>query len=125
MSIQDAVRRTVKPGDRLPTPSERGVFEIGELTDESIVLLFGAERTPTRIPWRLVEKALSEVPSSGWMQIGAVHASESPAGSFEALLKPALQRSTANYVAALLERAGALDIDRGRPQRVRRRIACS
>ena len=114
-NVADAVAKVLHSGDRLPTPTGRGVFEIGEITDGEIILLLGERRTRTRVPWSVLDHALSDMSGNGWMLIGAIHTSESPQRSLEAILKPALHRSTANYVAVLLERAGLVEIDRARP----------
>lgn len=118
-----AVMKAVQVGDRLPTPTGRGVFEIAEITDIGVTVLLGERQTPTHVPWSILDEALRQMSGRGWVPIGAIHASDSPRGSFEELLKPALHRSTANYIAVLLERAALLEIDRVRPARVRVRTA--
>ena len=114
-----AVKGAVQVGERLRTPTGRGVFAIGEITNTHVTVLLGEQRTPTLVPWVVLDDALRQMSGRGWLLIGAIHTSDSPQGSFEELLKPALRRSTANYIAVLLERAGLLEIDRARPARVR------
>ena len=121
MSTHEAISRAAQPGTRIPTPSGRSVFEVAQITTDAIVLLFGAKRTRTRIPWTLLDEVMAAVPGERWMPVGAMHSSSSEAGTLEALLKPSLKRSTANYVAALLEKAGLLELDRSGTHRIRRR----
>ncbi len=114
-----AIRGTIHSGDQLKTPTGRGTFEIAEITNDAVVLLFGNQRTPTPLSWSLLDAALEDIAGRGWVPIGASHSVHSALGSFEALLKPAVNRSCANYVAVLLERVGLLEIDRHLPARVR------
>jgi hypothetical protein len=48
-----------------------------------------------------------------------VYSSQSQLGSLDDYLKTFLKRTTAGWVAVLLERAGVLTIDRSRPARVK------
>ncbi|MDA0300908.1 MAG: hypothetical protein O2822_00105 [Chloroflexi bacterium] len=121
MSTQEAISRSVQPGARIPTPSGRSAFEVAQITADAVVLLFGPKRTPTRIPWKLLDEVVAAVPSDRWIPVGAMHSSSSEGGTLEALLKPSLKRSTASYVAALLEKAGLLELDRSGAHRIRRR----
>lgn len=54
------------------------------------------------------------------MPVGAVHTTTSEDGTLEALLKPVLQRSVANYIAALFAKAGLVELDTSGTHRVRR-----
>ena len=58
---------------------------------------------------------------SGWVPIGGVYDTTAISGTLDAYLKRFIKRVTAGWVAALLERAGVVQIDRGRPSRVRLR----
>jgi hypothetical protein len=55
----------------------------------------------------------------GWAPVGGVYSSQSQLGSLDDYLKTFLKRTTAGWVAVLLERAGVLTIDRSRPARVK------
>jgi hypothetical protein len=57
----------------------------------------------------------------GWMTIGSVYDTRAVSGTLDAYLKRFINRATAGWVAALLEKAGVVQIDRGRPSRVRLR----
>ncbi len=70
---------------------------------------------------QLLADVVAAIPSDRWIPVGAMHSSQSEAGTLEAMLKPALKRSTASYVAALLEKAEILELDRSGAHRVRRR----
>jgi hypothetical protein len=43
--VESAIRATIRAGSRLPTPTGRAEFEVGELDGHALVLLFGAKRT--------------------------------------------------------------------------------
>ena len=96
MGTYEAVARMIQPGSRIPTPSERSAFEVARITTDSVTLLLGPKRTSTRIPWKLLDEAVAAVPSDRWIPVGAMHSSQSEAGTLEAMLKPALKRSTAS-----------------------------
>ena len=50
----------------------------------------------------------------GWMTIGGLYDTSAVSGTLDAYLKCFINRATAGWVAALLERAGVVQIDRGR-----------
>jgi len=54
----------------------------------------------------------------GWVPIGTIYSTSSSAGTLDAHLKGYLKRATAGWVAALLERAGVVSIDRSPPARI-------
>ena len=118
-STEARVRATVHAGQHLLTPTGRARFEIGDIDRGGIVLLFGAGRWRTPVPWELLEEAVRSLSGRGWVLVGAQHRTDSAPGSLESIVKPALRRSAANYIAALLEYAGVCELDRRPPMRVR------
>jgi hypothetical protein len=117
-SAEQAIRATVTPGQRLPTPTGRAEFEVGAIERDAIVLLLGAGRWRTRIPFAVLDEVVDSLSTSRWTLVGAVHTMESADGTIEAIVKPATRRSAGNYVAALLEHAGLVEVVL-RPMRVR------
>jgi hypothetical protein len=55
------------------------------------------------------------------MTIGSVYDTSAVSGTLDAYLKRFIDRATAGWAAALLEGPGVVQIDRGRPSRVRLR----
>jgi hypothetical protein len=117
--MEAAVRMAVAPGARLRTPTGRGQFSVAQYTADGLVLLLGDKEAWTPLPW----KALDEVPNflrgRGWVDIGMTYSTESTQGTLDAHFKRYMKRATAGWVAVVLEAAGALEIDRSRPARVR------
>ncbi len=82
-------------------------------------MLFGKKETPTFISWDVLEGARDHFASSGWVPIGGVFDVNGSPGTLDEYLKRFYKRATAGWVAALLERAGVVEIDRRRPTRMR------
>jgi hypothetical protein len=119
--VEDAVRAAVGPGDRLPTPTGRAVFEVAEVDSERVVLLFGEKQTRTSISWSVLEGIPGYLRGRGGVLIGGVYDLGAIEGSLDAYLKRHIKRATAGWVAVVLERAGVIDIDRARPASVQLR----
>ena len=56
-----------------------------------------------------------------WVPIGSKYETTADARTLDGYLKGYMKRATAGWVAAVLERAGVIEIDRSRPARVRLR----
>jgi hypothetical protein len=119
--IEKAVRERVKAGDRLLTPSQSKPFTVETIDDAGVVLLLGEKRARTPIRWSVLEGVGTTLAGGGWMTIGSVYDTSAASGTLDAYLKRYINRATAGWVAALLERAGVVQIDRSRPSRVRLR----
>ena len=118
--VESAVRATVKPGASLPTPTGGGRFTIATIDVTGIVLLLGQEaRTP--ISWACLEGVPQFLRGRGWVPIAGTYDTSSAAGTLDAYLKQFINRATAGWVAVILERAGIVAIDRGRPAAVKLR----
>jgi hypothetical protein len=118
--IESAVRSAIAPGQRLATPSQGAPFKVEQIDHEGVVLLL-AERWWTRLSWECLEGIGPFLQGRGWTPIGSKYATEGTPGTLDGYLKGWVKRATAGWVASLLEAAGVLDIDRGRPSRVRLR----
>ena len=112
-------RREPWQGSITPATKDRGrrpESRIGEC-----VLLLGEKRARTPIRWSVLEGVGTTLAGGGWMTIGSVYDTRAVSGTLDAYLKRFINRATAGWVAALLEKAGVVQIDRGRPSRVRLR----
>ena len=86
-----------------------------------IVMLLGPKQTPTRVTWRIFEGILPYLQDGDWVEFGATRDVRGNPGTLDGYLKDSLNRSAANYIAVILERAGLVELDRERPMRVRLR----
>ena len=119
--VENAVRKSVSPGELLPTPTGRGRFKVERYTPEGLVLLLGTKEAWTPLPWRAMEGVPDLLRGRDWVAIGSLYSTDSQPGSLDEYLKSFLKRATAGWVAVVLERAGVLAIDRSRPARVKLR----
>ncbi len=119
--VQEAVRSSVTAGTVLPTPTGRAQFVVGSVDSDGVVLLFGPKKTPTRFDWSCLEGVAEYLRGRGWVLVGANRVLAGNPGTLDGYLKERVPRQTANYVAALLDRAGVLELSSGTPARVRLR----
>lgn len=118
--VQRAVRAAVCEGDQLLTPSGHQPFWVARISSEGIVLELGAQRTRTTFQWDCLEGIVPYLAGRGETPINGSGKDVSiKEGTLDGYLKKHINRLTAGWVAALLERAGILQIDRGRPASVR------
>jgi hypothetical protein len=107
--VEQAIRRFVNASDTLYTTAQRRPFGIGSLTTAGLTIFIGKERAPQAVPWSLLESLPGKLRGSGWVLYGGKHSLDSDDGTLESWVKPALNRSTANYLAPLLEKAGLVE----------------
>ncbi len=119
--IERAVRASVSQGDRLLTPSRGAPFVVKMLDQQGIVLLLGVGEWPTRVSWDCLEGIREYLDGHGWSRIGSKYETAAEPGSLDAYLKRFTKTATAGWVAALLERADVVEIDRSPPARIRLR----
>ena len=117
--VEIAIRGAMHTGDQLVTPTRSASFSLGRLDANGVVLLIGAKEAWTPMRWACLEGVVAFLHGQGWVEIGGKHASDADPSTLDGYLRACLRRSTGSYVAAHLERAGVLEIDRGRPARVR------
>ena len=53
--VEIAIRKAVREGDELATPSRSEPFWIGRISSDGIVLELGEKRTPTKFNWACLE----------------------------------------------------------------------
>lgn len=118
--VENAIRRAVREGDILTTPSKPEPFWVGRLNSRGITLELGKQRTPTLFTWQCLEGILPFLNEHGRVRInGSGKSTEIIPGTLDGYLKQQVNRVTAGWVAALMERAGLVNIERTRPAFVR------
>jgi hypothetical protein len=117
--VERAVRKRVNEDDVLTTPSQAKPFRVARITDVGVTMLFGRKETPTVISWRALEGLREHFDSGEWIPLGGVFDVAGKVGTVDEYLKRYYKRATAGWVAALLECAGVVEIDRHRPTRMR------
>jgi hypothetical protein len=116
---EKAIRGKIHPGQRLGTPSQGAPYVVERVDDRGVVLLFGEKETPTPFSWDVLEGTLGFLNLRGWVRIAGAFDTSAESGTLDEYLKGHIQRATAGWVASLFEAAGLVQIDRGRPSRVR------
>ena len=118
--VEKAIRSAVREGDELGTPSQYQPFRVGKISSEGIFLELGQERTPTFFPWQCLEGVPTFLQQHGRVRINGSGKSQLVVrGTLDGFLKEHVNRLTAGWVAALLEKAGVVEIERTRPAYVR------
>ena len=119
--VQSAIRKQIAPSAWLQTPDtyKSAPFQVAAIDSDGIILLFGKKKTPTRITWKCLEGIPAFLRGKGWVIIGTVFDVASKPSTLDGYLKGWIKRGTAGWVAAVLEKAGIVEINRKRPLRVR------
>ncbi len=117
-SVEAAIRSSVRPREVLRTPTDTATFEVDQLAEEGLSLLFGSKKTRTLLTWRCLEGIPAYLRGRGWVLVGANRDVNSEYG-LDGYLKGWIKRQTANYVAVVLERAGIVELNRERPAQIR------
>ena len=121
MNVMRILSATIKKGIVLNTPSQNKPFEVAYVSNNEVVLLLGSSKSKTPIPSGCWNGIIAFLKGKGWVEIGAIHSVTGKPGTLEDYInnhKP-VSRSTGNYVAAVLEYADIIEIDRRRPNKVR------
>lgn len=106
----------------LYTPSRRAPFTVGRIDNEGVVLLLGKGQWATRLSWECLEGVIQFLERHGGeVRIGGRHDVQGNPGTLDEHLKGCVNRTTAGWVAAMLEEAEVVDIVAARPARVRLR----
>lgn len=104
----------------LTTPSGRATFELYHIDGEKSIMKTSGG-TCIKLPSSCFEDAPGFLRGRGWVKIGASHKTpRSTNETFDDFLKSHCYGvSVASYVAAILEEAGMVEIDRSRPAKIR------
>ena len=119
--IERAVRSTIKAGAVLATPAQGARFSVASVDDNGLVLLLGEKEARTRFTWEALEGVGELLAGGTWIPIGSSYSTDQSPGTLDAYLKRHVNRATAGWIAAVLEAAGVIEIDRRRPARIRKR----
>lgn len=119
--VERSIRSRVGAGEVLTTPALGARFTVAAIDERGVVLLLGAQEAYTRLSWKALEGVLEFLAGGGWVEIGSSYSTDARPGTLDAYLKQHVRRATAGWVAALLEAAEVVDIDRRRPARLRAR----
>jgi len=118
--VEIAIRGTVHEGDRLSTPAQSEPFWVARISGDGIVLELGKKRTSTFFEWACIEGVLPFLEHRGRVRInGSGKSQHIVEGTLDGYLKRHVNRLTAGWIAALLERARVVTIDRTRPAHFR------
>ena len=118
--VEQAIRANVGAPSILRTIGQGRPFELHRVDSEGIVLLLGAGRAWTRLPWDCVEGIVPYLRRQhGWVRAGGVHSVSSAPGTLDAYLKGCLSRDVANWVVVVLRDAGVTEVDPGPPLSLR------
>ena len=118
-SVKRAIRQLISEGDKLHTPAQAAEFEIGRIDNNGIVLLLGEQKAWTPLSWECLEGIPDFLGHDRWVVIGSKFDTRADSTTLDGYLKGHIKRATAGWVAAVLESAGIVEIDRGRPAKVR------
>ncbi len=88
---------------------------LSRLGTERLVLLLGANQAHTPLPWSCLEGIPDFLRDRGWVRTGSKFSTDADEGTLDAYLKKCLKRSTANWVAEVLRRAGVVEISAATP----------
>jgi len=119
--VETAIRSKISPGQLLKTLDiqKSAPFEVKSMNTEAIILLFGKKKTPTKISWQCLEGIPAFLKGKGWVEVGTVYYTRANPGTLDEYMKGWINRGTAGWVAAVLEKVGIVEVDRNRPIRVR------
>lgn len=117
--VERAVREHVAPGTVMHTPGRGKPYVVDNVDGRGVILLLGAGRWETRLPWEALEGIPDLFRSRGWLRTTGSFYPNPDTSTLDGHLKQYVSRETANWVAVMLERAGVLELDRSRPVRAR------
>ncbi len=118
--VERSIRAAVTDGQHLSTPTG-AAFTIGQLTPDALVLLLGAGEHRTPISWDCLEGIPALLRGKDWVLIGGKFTTKSDPETLDGYLKRYQKTVTAGWVAVVLEQSKVVDLDRGRPGRIRLR----
>lgn len=118
--VQQSIRATITPGATLRTAARGAPFVVERIDSNGMVLLLGATNVPTSFDWRCLEGIPSFLRGKGWVEVGSRYG-PAETGTLHDYMLGCVNRATANWIAKVLEVAGVVELDGGRPLRVRLR----
>lgn len=120
--VERRIRQCVSKGMVLRTVPGKAPFKVGELLDDALVLLYGAQETRTRITWKCLEGIPAFLAGRGWVEIRAVHDTVGIPGTLDSYIKSkCVKRTSGGYVASVLESSRIVTTNYKKPAEVRLR----
>lgn len=121
MTVEAALRRAF-PAPRTLTTHGRGAAFVVERPERTgLVLLLGKGQHRVVIPWACLEGLPDFLRRRGWVPAGGQFTTEGEADTLDGYLKPWVKVQTSRWLARVLEVAGLVEVDPGRPLHVRLR----
>jgi hypothetical protein len=120
VAVEGAIRRHLADGEILRTPCRRASFRVQRLCPEGIEVLIGPKLRQRTLKWAWLEGTAQFLYLNDRVSLNMC--AQSVADRRESLceyLRRHCLESTAGWLAALLERAGVVEISRPRPTTVR------
>lgn len=120
--VERAIRTTFSAPVTLETLAQGRPFTLAAIDGEGILLVLGETGSVARVSWECLDGVpafLQQHP--GWIRAGGRHVATGEPGTLDEHLKRDLQAHVANYVTRVLRDAGIVEVDRGRPVRLRLR----
>ena len=121
--VEGAIRQQFSRVPVTLTTYGRGVpFEF-DYDRDGILLRLGDGRWPSTLPWSCLEKVPPSFSSSqrGWVVAGGYHSVTGVPGTLDAFLKGWQKTDVARWLVRVLAEARVVDVDDGRPLRLRAR----
>lgn len=115
MSVESEIHRAVPAGTTLTTYRQGAQFVIAEYDADGLVLLLGTGRHRTRLPWACLEGIPAFLKGQGWVVAGGQFSTEDEADTLDEYLKRWLKRDVARWLVRVLDVAGLVEVDAGRP----------
>lgn len=121
MSVEATIRRAFPTPRTLTTYGRGAEFVVDQHARAGLVLLLGEGRHRVVIPWACLEGLPDFLRHRGWVAAGGQFTTEGEADTLDGYLKPWVKVQTSRWLARVLEVAGLVNVDTGRPLRVRLR----
>ena len=120
--VEQAIRSRFRPPETLYTVGRGRPFVIDRIDRRGMVLLLGAQRNYTPLPWNCLEGIVQFLQSHpGWIDAGGTYVVGGAQGTLDEHLKRCISRQTSRWVTVVLHEAGIVDIDDGPPLQLRLR----
>lgn len=117
--VERAIRKAISPGATLTTFGQSKPFVVKGYESDAMVILLGSGEHRTKIPWVGLEAVPDFLQGNGWIRAGGQFSVEGEQGTLDAYLKQWLKRDIARWVVRVLAVAGVVEVDDGRPLRLR------
>ncbi len=117
--FETAIRAAIPAGTTLETHARRAKFELANYDGKGLVLLLGAKRNRTPLPWECVEGIRGFLEHRDWVAAGGRNSVEGEPGTLDGFVKQWQSTNVARWLVRVLEVAGLVEVDRGPPLRLR------